>query len=305
MDKVDQNSGKTSSEKRGYLKRDFEIFHIKDKKSIEFKYHHHDFHKIVFFISGGVTYHIEDKAYDLEPWDILLVGNTEMHKPVIDGSKVYERIVLWVYPDFLKRNNTPRSNLLECFQISKERNYHRLRCQVEELSEVKSLLKELLSCKTTEDYGTDIMEKLLFLKLMVELNRLFLKKVEEKEEEGIGYDKNITALINYINKNLSEDLSIDKLSARFYLSRYYLMHKFKEETGSSIYSFIIQKRLIRARELMREGTSITEASLLCGFKDYSTFVKAFKKSYSCTPRDYLKELNKPQVSKEGLQNMDF
>ena len=181
-----QNSMVAFSEKRGYLKRDFEVFHIKDKKSMEFKYHHHDFHKIVFFISGGVTYHIEDKAYDLEPWDILLVGNTEMHKPVIDGSKVYERIVLWVYPEFLKKNNTPRSDLLKCFGRSKEKNYHRLRIPMDELSEVRRLLKELISCKASVDYGTDIMEKLLFLKLMVELNRLFMKKEEEGEEEGKG-----------------------------------------------------------------------------------------------------------------------
>ncbi len=303
--KTEENSSRTSSEKRGYLKRDFEIFHIKDKRSIEFKYHHHDFHKIVFFISGGVTYHIEDRAYDLEPWDILMVGNTEIHKPVIEGDKIYERIVLWVYPDFLKKNNSDKSNLLQCFQRSKERNYHRLRVSIEELSEVKRLLKDLLSCKGSEDFGTDIMEKLIFLRLMVELNRLFLKKGDEKEEDGISYDENITALINYINRNLSEDLSIEQLSARFYLSRYYLMHKFKEETGTSIYSFIIQKRLIKSRELMKEGTPITEAASLCGFKDYSTFVKAFKKSYNCTPREYLKELNKPQISKEGLKDIDF
>ena len=67
-------------EKTGYLKEDFRLFHINDQTKKDFSYHYHDFHKIIVFISGKVTYHIEGKAYHLKPRDILLVSQGAIHK---------------------------------------------------------------------------------------------------------------------------------------------------------------------------------------------------------------------------------
>ena len=78
-------------EKTGYLKEDFRLFHINDQTKKDFSYHYHDFHKIIVFISGKVTYHIEGKAYHLKPRDILLVSQGAIHKPEIDPSVSYER----------------------------------------------------------------------------------------------------------------------------------------------------------------------------------------------------------------------
>lgn len=70
--------------KTGYLKEDFRLFHINDRTDREFEWHYHDFHKIIVFVSGKVTYHIEGKAYHLKPQDILLVSQGAIHKPEID-----------------------------------------------------------------------------------------------------------------------------------------------------------------------------------------------------------------------------
>ena len=48
--------------KTGYLKEDFRLFHINDRTDREFEWHYHDFHKIIVFVSGKVTYHIEGKT---------------------------------------------------------------------------------------------------------------------------------------------------------------------------------------------------------------------------------------------------
>ena len=55
------------SEKSGYLKEDFRLFHIKDQTPKEYKYHYHDFHKVIVFLSGKVSYHIEGKTLPPEP----------------------------------------------------------------------------------------------------------------------------------------------------------------------------------------------------------------------------------------------
>ena len=80
------------SEKKGYLNEEFRLFHIKDQTGQEFSYHYHDFHKVVIFLSGKVTYHIEGKAYQLKPWDILLVSRHAIHKSEINASVPYERL---------------------------------------------------------------------------------------------------------------------------------------------------------------------------------------------------------------------
>ncbi len=293
-------------EKRGYLKDDFEIFHIKDQRDLEFDYHHHDFNKIVLFLSGRVTYHVEDKAYELKPWDLLIIGNTSIHKPVIDSSEVYERIVLWVYPEFLEKNNSSQSNLLDCFNKARTESHHLIRIPKEERESVEESLSELIALKDNyDDFGEDILKRILFLRFIVYINRLFIKSPELKDVHRIIYDENISAILSYINNNLQGDLSIDALSRKFYLSRYYLMHKFKEVTGSSLYSYIIQKRLIRAKELMKEEMSITEVASLCGFKDYSSFVRAFKKAFKMPPREYCKSFSKNVHRITEIENIDF
>ena len=91
-------------EKTGYLKEEFRLFHINDRTDREFSYHYHDFHKIIVFLSGKVTYHIEGKAYHLKPRDILLVSQGAIHKPEIDPSVPYERYISGFATTFPCRN---------------------------------------------------------------------------------------------------------------------------------------------------------------------------------------------------------
>ena len=82
-------------------------------------------------------------------------------------------------------------------------------------------------------------------------------------------------------------LSVDGLAGRFYLSRYYLMHRFKAVTGYSLHQYITQKRLLWAGELLRQGTPVMKAAELAGFRDYSTFLRAFQSTFHVSPRKFL------------------
>ena len=124
---------------------------------------------------------------------------------------------------------------------------------------------------------------------MVYINRWFLDQKNLREFSDIKCDENIGSILNYINKNLSSDLSIDSISSRFYMSKYYLMHKFKEQTGYTIHNYIIQKRLIMSNLLIKKGRSITDACMESGFNDYSNFSRAFKKIFMLSPKEYYKK----------------
>jgi AraC-like DNA-binding protein len=63
------------------------------------------------------------------------------------------------------------------------------------------------------------------------------------------------------------------------------MHFFKSETGYTIGNYITEKRLLLAKNLVSSGSSITEACYNSGFKNYSTFSRAFKKAYHTIPKN--------------------
>ena len=282
-----------STIKRGYLKEDFRFFHLKDKKHDQFEFHYHDFNKIIIFISGKVTYLIEGKAYKLKPWDILLVNSNEVHKPLIDTEEAYERIVIWVNSSFLIEHNSMDCNLLSCFEEAFKEKLNMIRLKAEYLSDIKYILSQLESACKSSEFGSDILKNSLFLQLIVYINRLFLGTEDQKEIGDIEYDKNIAVILKYINDNLKEDLSIENLAVEFYMSKYYLMHRFKAQTGYTVHSYILQKRLILAKELIKKGRPVTEVYLDCGFSDYSNFIRAFKNSCGLSPKKYYKAVREP------------
>jgi hypothetical protein len=124
-------------EKTGYLKEDFRLFHINDQTKKDFSYHYHDFHKIIVFISGKVTYHIEGKAYHLKPRDILLVSQGAIHKPEIDPSVPYERYIFWI------RDDLSCQELNTCFQKANDRSFNLVRADSALQERLKDLLPEI------------------------------------------------------------------------------------------------------------------------------------------------------------------
>ena len=87
--------------KKGYLNSEFRLFHLTDRETQEVAYHYHDFDKITIFIKGSVSYMIEGKSYDLKPYDIVLVRHGDIHRLSVDNSKVYERIIVYISPNFM------------------------------------------------------------------------------------------------------------------------------------------------------------------------------------------------------------
>ena len=277
---------KDINNKVGYLNDNFKIFHIRDKKDIKFEYHHHDFSKIVILIDGDLTYYIEGKAYILKPWDILFVNKNESHKPVVNPNQYYERIVIWLNPDFMAKYAQGNNNLLKCFEVAIKNNYNLLRLNMKSIEIIKNLIQDIQNCNNSNEFGSEILKESLFVQLMVLMNRLFLNSDKNRDIEDIQYDKTIEGVLNYINSNLENDLSIDTIASEFFISKYYLMRKFKNQIGSSIHNYVVQKRLILARSLISDGLSMSSVCSRCGFNDYSSFVRAFKKVYGVSPSNY-------------------
>ena len=269
------------TEKTGYLEQDFRLFHIKDQTKRDFSYHYHDFHKVIIFLSGKAAYHIEGKSYYLKPWDILLVNRHAIHKPEIDFSVPYERFVLWI------RDDIKSTELLRCFQKAIDRSYNLIRLDSDTQEKLKQLLYELEAALKDEKFGSKLLGSALFTQFMVYVNRIFLEKQYIYDTRSYSSDSQIEELLRYINHNLTEDLSIETLARKYYLSKYHMMRKFKEETGYTTHNYIISKRLLLARTKISEGTPILKAAQLSGFSDYTNFSRAYKKQFGTAPSQML------------------
>ena len=267
------------TEKTGYLNEQFRLFHLKDQTRKEFSYHYHDFHKVVIFISGKAAYHIEGKAYQLKPWDILLVNRHAIHRPEIDSSVPYERFILWI------QNDIPWQELLKCFQKANDRSYNLVRLNSALQEKMKDILFELENSAKSDEYGKEILTQSLFLQFMVYLNRIFLEKQYIFDKKSYTFDSQIANILQYINHNLKTDLSVEALAAKYYVSKYHLMRKFKEETGYTLHNYIVNKRLLMARTLISEGMPVIKAAQESGFAEYSTFSRAYRRQFKASPSE--------------------
>ena len=264
-------------EKTGYLKEDFRLFHINDQTKKDFSYHYHDFHKIIVFISGKVTYHIEGKAYHLKPRDILLVSQGAIHKPEIDPSVPYERYIFWI------RDDLSCQELDTCFQKANDRSFNLVRADSALQERLKDLLPEIEQTLQNKHFGDTVLRNALFTQFMIYINRIFLRTSSSPDEKTYSSDTQVEQLLKYINRNLSENLSIDQLANRFFFSKYHMMRKFKNETGYTIHNYITSKRLLMARSLISQGMPVMKAAQASGFHDYTTFVRAYKKQFGKAP----------------------
>lgn len=274
-------------EKRGYLNDNFRLFHLKDSNAQTIDYHYHEFSKVILFISGDVTYMVEGKTYQLKPWDILLIHHHEIHRSIIQPGKQYERMILWVNREFLEQPSLLPYNLNQCFLTTMEKRTNLLRTNSKQRQDFFNLLNELKISIVAKDYGSELYSYTLFLQAMVTLNRLSIANSQNDLTSFVQSNQTVDQMIDYIQQNLSGDLSIEKLSKELYLSSSYLMHQFKETTGTSLHSYITKKRLSYAVDLLREGIPATTASVQSGYPDYSTFIRNFKKIYHCTPKQFM------------------
>lgn len=265
--------------KRGYLNGNFKLFHINDRRAMDFDSHSHDFHKLIICLYGNVIYTIEGKTYKLSPWDILLVPRNKIHHSRTDSVVAYERIVLFINDEFLK-NYCKNGILSQGFSYVEQNGkclFHANSERRKEITRCCELIEK--SCSENTD-DSEILSESSFITLMIHINRLI------KSEGGHGGyvdDTKLDGVISYINENFTKPLSVDAIAQKFYISRSYLMQKFKSVTGGTIHSYITQKRLAYANELLRDGVRANDAAAESGFSDYTVFYKSFKKAYSVSP----------------------
>lgn len=210
-----------------------------------------------------------------------------MHRPVIEENIPYERYVLWIYNSYLMNNSGINGFIQSINVIADAKNTHLVSFADNRYEQLCGLLdKTLDNFNSCDDLSGYVAESCIML-ILDDLKKAFS---EVDYAQYCGGDI-IRQVIAYLNKNYIVSPTLDELSAEFFISKYYLSHRFKEYTKTSIHNYIITKKINLAKELLKSGTSPQKVSEQCGFYNYSNFYKAFVERTGVSPREYVDRLN--------------
>lgn len=260
----------------------FSVAHLyKEEKAMDM--HIHDCYELYYSISGGKQFLIDNRFYSIAPGDLFIINQYESHKLTQIDSCVHERIVLSIYPDFVKQISSEETDLNFCFTNRSDTFQHKLSLNKEQQ---KRFLYYINKITSAEGYAHDIVERAAFLELLVLINMLSNANAADSSHSTYKYNHQVDDILAYINQNIAQSITMEQLASRFFLSESYICRIFKAATGTTINKYVTARRISIAKALLNEGVSVSEAFERSGFNDYSNFFKAFTKAVGVSPKKY-------------------
>lgn len=245
--------------------------------------HLHECCEILFCLSGGKSFFINDRIYEVTPGNIFIMNQFEAHKITFVNDVKFERFVLQLHPSYIYDHSTPESNLAHCFDVRGDNISNRLILTDEEKEKMYRIFNKLT---VEHNFGDDILKNNAVLEILVNINRLFMKKNKNYTYHSIFNNKTLINALNYINKNFSEEISINDIAKNCFVSTSTLNGLFKKYLGTTAAKYITSKRMTKAKHLLLSGISVSDTAEKCGYADYTSFIRAFKKATGTSPGHY-------------------
>ncbi len=249
------------------------------------QYHFHDHCELYLPLCSGGSLHIEDREFSLNSQSLFFLRSHSLHR--IESPGDYGHFILHISPDTLDALSTPQTD----FRSLNKSAYHQGTLSSTEVAEVQTLLQGLES--PSEGFGADLRQTMCLLSLLLLVTPLLNPTPDTAPPSSKDFQR-ISPVLDYIQENLSEPLSLDQIANSFYISKHYLCRIFKTTTGFSVTEYIIQCRIAKARQYLLQGYSVQRAGELSGFSDNSHFIRTFGKLTGISPGKYTKEYGKSQ-----------
>ena len=240
----------------------------------DFKMHTHDNYEILGFIEGDALYSVEGNLYPLKKGDIMLMRRSEAHHLIPRSNARYARITVNFSPSLIATVD-PNHTLTAMFEQRPLGQHNRLSGRKNPDNHWFYYLEKIATATTEQQM------LIYLLPLLDELSFAFLAIQRKKTEPPSNKTFEIIA---YINRHLFEELSLELICERFYISRSQLNRIFRRDTGSTVWNYIVIKRLYTARSWLLSGEKPSVVYAKCGFNDYVSFYKAYKKEFGVNPK---------------------
>lgn len=246
---------------------------------------HNNAYEIMLFKSGNVDYFINNVAYHLKPGDLTFICPNDIHGYFTKDDSPYERMPIHMEETFASSLSTDSTDLMACFQSATKS--HICHLDKKQIDEFEAYTDMMIKSLTEKEFGYDIRVKACLTLLLLLANTALHS---DKDSMSDITPEIIQETITYINDNLTNDLSIQTIAGHLNMSRSRLSHVFKDFTGTSVWNYIVARRIQYAGALLGQGVSITTACYECGFRDYAHFIKVFSKINGISPGRYAKNM---------------
>jgi len=253
---------------------------MSNKSNLE---HAHRDIELIYMIKGELQVKINSKSYHLDKSDFIIVNSNEFH------SFQSEKDNLFVIFHF---------NYLELSSLLSQKNLI-FSCQSTSHSsdqEFRVVIEQLLSVymQQNQDFEVECVEKTFKLISFLKLN--YLKSTNQLELKNYssskGQNERLTEIMDYIQTNYREALTLEEVAGLHYLSVPYLSKFFKKQTGKTFSQFLNEIRLAHAvNELVNSSKPITRIALDNGFPNLAAFNRVFNESYQLKPVEYRKQMS--------------
>lgn len=255
----------------------FGIVHDIDEKpnNINFQLHNHDdIYEIVLLLKGDCEFFVEGNSYKLQPHDIVFTRPFEFHHIKCLSEKIYDRIILYIKADYFNEHNCQK--FLDIFQNRKLGTGNLISYSMTDHALNYCMNRIYDYC---EKKAYDVANKLIYEFLYL------INQYKNNLSSLCTRDERIRNIIIYINDNLSENINLDILSKKFFITKQYMCKLFKLNTGYTINQYINYKRILLVQKLHRNGQSLIQSSMNAGFNNYANFYKTYVKYTGKSPKE--------------------
>lgn len=251
--------------------------------NMEFQ-HFHDFYEICILLDRTAAHIIEGSLYEIQPLDIVLLRPSLLHKTQYPKGAPPKRLMI----TFAMPRNTPglESGYTELFSIF-NKPVPIFRFTEERRKEVLAPINDIFAISQQSSVLQSVMIHSKFVEFLCALHRYSAENGYVREETGSSMSRRMYAIASYIHSHYQQDLSLDEVSRRFYVSAHHLSRQFNRVTGFTFTEYVQMTRIRNAQQLLLNSSEkITDIAAQCGFTSFSQFNRIFNKQNGMSPSAY-------------------
>ena len=248
--------------------------------------HFHDMYEIYYSQTDNVDIFVNDIVYQVLKGAVLVFNTTDIHRTISSDNAPYNRHVIHFTPDCMKDLCTMETDLLDCFVNRGPQFSHKLQLEPQDMEQFAALMEKAKRFFQMTQYGQDVSLRITLAEILLFINKRYQNNVRSVAPKSKKEFETVYPILEYIQSNISGDLCLDSLSERFYINKYYLIGLFKKATGFTVGEYIIQRRIMKACELLKTGMPVQQAGETAGFNDNSHFIRTFKGHVGLPPKRY-------------------
>lgn len=247
-------------------------------------FHMHEFYELYLLLEGEINFYIDKSCYHLLPGSLMIINDLEVHKAVSLTETPHRRIYIHIPQEFFHSYGTGITPSLDyCFLSRKRGERNLLILDKEEFSRYRSLYFQMKNARNSDGYGSELLMETYLVQLLVLVNSIFMERTAFLPNL---YSEEVRRITEYVEGHIHEALSLDKMAEDLSISKYYMCHQFKQQTGTTIFQHILLHRISLAKLFLRQGKNASETCELTGFGNYSNFITSFKKITGYSPKQY-------------------